>query len=63
MNFCLGRPRGVKNIIIQSIPAKKVIIVVPGIVGITKNEITGKTSINKLTYLLTKLRPGYLTIS
>ncbi|WP_295718840.1 hypothetical protein [Mucilaginibacter sp.] len=49
MNFCLGNPRGVKNMIIHNIPAKKVMIVVPGIEGIIKKEITGKTSINKLT--------------
>jgi hypothetical protein len=61
--FALGKPSGVIKMIMHSIPAKNVIMVVPGIDGITRKEITGKTSINRLTYCLTNLSFEFFSAS
>jgi hypothetical protein len=49
---------GIKSTQKVSIPASSVTIVVPGIVGISRNDVRGKNSIKILTYFLTKVFPS-----
>jgi hypothetical protein len=53
INFSFCTPKGIKNIMKHNMPANRVMMVVPGMVGINKKDMTGKNSIKKLTYFLT----------